>query len=669
MSAWKTLFGEPAILLPGLFLAVLATVALVWSVRRRAARTAALVSPALAAKAGLAPAGGFPAVASVLTLLVALGLGAALARPRWGKTTETAQRRGADVVFILDTSASMRAADVSPSRFVLARQAAQSLLSRLGSDRAALIACEGESQVLVPLTLDAAAVGLFLDAMEPGMGARPGTSLASGLSAAADLFPAGTAGGRNAVVFSDGEDLEGGVDAAVARARAEGITVHSVFVGASGGSGAPVPEVDAAGRTSGFKSDASGQPVLSKADPELLRRLAAETGGSFTVVSAGRTDLEGVARQIDLGARRPLSEVLVTSLEERFQIPLGVAVGALGLLLLGVGRGRSVARSAKAPGFVRNLLRREKRGRAELGVAAALMLSAVALHASAQSPSNVPVPAAPQQHAPSPSSLSQKSSSSNGATERASGNAAPRPSATSLSPAADPTLRDAQALPDATAQIPFLSKFFSSPRSEAKKGQKALDEKKPDEAIVHFQRETEMAPKDPTGSYNLGTAQSRAGKPSEALASLEKARREGRGPVAADAAFNTGQTLYREKQYEPAAAAFREALKRRRGDADAAWNYELCARRVEEEKQKQKRQNEKKDPKEDKGGGKDAKDKQQAGSDAQRKQQQEQEFEQKAKMTRDKADQLLSAIERSDLDEQKKKIAEQRSKRRVARDW
>ena len=38
-------------------------------------------------------------------------------------------------------------------------------------------------------------------------------------------------------------------------------------------------------------------------------------------------------------------------------------------------------------------------------------------------------------------------------------------------------------------------------------------------------------------------------------------------------------------------------------------------------------------------------------------------------MTRDKAEQLLAAIERSDLEEQKKKVAEQRSKRRVARDW
>jgi tetratricopeptide (TPR) repeat protein len=408
-----------------------------------------------------------------------------------------------------------------------------------------------------------------------------------------------------------------------------------------------VPEVDAAGRTSGFKTDASGQPVLSKADPELLRRLAAETGGSFTVVSPGRTDLEGVARQIDLGARRPLSEVLVNSLEERFQIPLGVAVGALGLLLLGVGRGRSASRGVKTPGFVRRFLKKGKRGVAELGVAAVLLLALVdAAGAEAQQPAS----AAAAAQSPAPLALSTASSSVSAA----------------------PPSTDTQASPDTPTPLPFPSRFFSSPRSEAKKGQQALDEKKPDEAIVHFRREADMDPKDLTGAYNLGTAQSRAGKAGEALASLERARKEGRGAVAADAAFNTGQTLYREKQYEPAAAAFREALKRRPGDADAAWNYELCVRRAEEEKQKQKEhQKDKKDQKDDKdkSGGKEGKDKQPAGNDAQKKQEKEKEFERNAKMTRDKAEQLLSAIERSDLDEQKKKLAEQRSKRRVARDW
>lgn len=217
--------------------------------------------------------------------------------------------------------------------------------------------------------------------------------------------------------------------------------------------------------------------------------------------------------------------------------------------------------------------------------------------------------------------------------------------------------------------------MLSSPRSEAKKGEKALAEKKHAEALSHFQQEVALDPRDPTGAYNLGTAQSKAGRAPEALASLGKARKEARGGLAADAAFNTGQTFYREKKYEPAAAAFREALKRRPGDADAAWNYELCVRRAEEEKQKDQEQ---KDRKDDKKSGKDGKDKQperpndkqQAGNDEQKKkQQQEKEFEQKANMTRDKAEQLLAAIERSDLDEQKKKVAEQRSKRRVARDW
>jgi Ca-activated chloride channel family protein len=518
----------------------------------------------------------------------------------------------------------MHAADVSPSRFALARQAAQSLVARLGADRIALVSCEGEAQALVPLTLDAAAVGLFLDAIEPGMGARPGTSIASGISSAAELFPPGVGGGRHVVFFSDGEDLEGGLDAAIGKAKAEGITIHTVFVGSASGNGAPVPEVDAAGRTSGYKSDAGGQPVLSRPDPALLRRLASETGGSFTAVSSLRTDLEGVARQIDLGARRPMSEVLLTMREERFQIPLGVAVAALGLLLLGVGAGKK-----------RRSLRKVRGAGATASAALLLLMSS---GSEAQAPA-VPVSAAPQQSAP-PSSPSQ----------------AP--------PSSDPSL-------------PLSKKIFSSPRSSAQKGQKALDEKKTDEALAHFQEEVALDPKDPTGAYNLGTAQSKAGRAPEALAALEKARKEGRGTLAADAAFNEGQTLFREKQYDKAAAAFREALKRRPGDADAAWNYELCARRAEEQKKQQdqqKKDQQNKDDKKDKKDkkdqqGKDDKQQQQAGNKDDEKRRQDREFEQKANMTREKAEQLLSAIERSDLDEQKKKIAEQRSRRKVARDW
>ena len=228
----RDLFLSPQWLAAALGGALVAAVAAWLSARRARRRREGLVAPALAEKAGLLPRDRWTAFAALLAVVATLGTGLALARPRWGLVTETVERRGADVVVVLDTSASMRATDVTPSRFVLARQAALSLVEKLPGDRLGLVGCEGEAQALVPLTLDTAAVALFLEALEPGIGALPGTSLAAGLAAAAELMPPGTSAGKQVVVVSDGEDLEGGVDDAVAKARSEGIVVHSVVVGA-----------------------------------------------------------------------------------------------------------------------------------------------------------------------------------------------------------------------------------------------------------------------------------------------------------------------------------------------------------------------------------------------------------------------------------------------------
>ena len=583
-------FAAPAILLAGLAAGALAILALFAASRAAAKRREAIVAPSLAARSATGRAKGREAARALLVALVALSVGAALARPRWGEKSERVERRGADVVLVLDTSASMRATDVSPSRFVVARQAALSLVANLPADRLALVGCEGEAQTLVPLTMDGAAVGIFLEALEPGIGARPGTSLASGIAAAAEILPVGATGGKHCVVISDGEDLEGGIEKALERAKAEGIVVHAVFVGGADLKGAPVPETDVAGRLTGYKTDASGAAVVSKPSPDLLRELAAKTGGSFSVVAPGRTDLAAVARRIDLTARRPLSATLATNLEERFQIPLALAVAALGLLLLGLPRSRRTARAA----------------------AAAVLLAFLAAPAGADEP---PAPA------PSPTPL------------------------------------------------PLLTRLLGSPRGEAKLGRRAMEEKKWDDAAAHFRRETALSPDDPTGPYNLGSALSRGGKAPEALASLETARKSGKPDLAADAAFNAGATLFRAGDYEGAAAAFREALKRRPGDADASYNYELCARKAEEEKQKKQQQQQQQKPDgasptpTPSPGGNPKED------ERKKEEQKERDFQSKARMSRDKAEQLLAAIQRADLEEQRRKIAEQKQKRRPGRDW
>lgn len=584
----KDLFLSPSWLWAALAGALAAAVAAGLSARRARRRREALVAPALAEKAGLLSRDRWTPAAALLAVVATLATGLALARPRWGLVTETVERRGADVVVVLDTSASMRAADVTPTRFVLARQAALSLVEKLPGDRLGLVACEGEAQVLVPLTLDSAAVALFLESLEPGIGALPGTSLAAGLAAAAELMPPGTSAGKQVVVVSDGEDLEGGVDEAIAKAKAEGIVVHGVFVGVEG-RGAPVPEVDVAGRPAGFKTQEGG-PVLSRPDPGLLRRLAAETGGSFSVVSPGRTDLDGVAREVDKAARRPLSGAAGTNRRERFQVPLGVAVGALALLLVG------------PLGF---LFRRPSKERAVAIVALLAVLSAPGLRAQAPGAPASPVPAPP-------------------------------------SPAAPP----AAPAPGTLKERILAGPPFTTARGEALAGKKALEEKRLDEAIERFAREAELAPRDPSGAYNLGTALALAGRGDEALAALKKAKGASRGELAADASFNSGNVLLSGRQWEAAAAAYRDALRARPGDADAAYNFELALRRLEQQKQQQQQQR--------------------GGTPPPPK---KDDFEKKAKMSRDKAEQLLQAIARNDLEEQRKKVAEQKKQRRPGRDW
>src|SRR5205814_1643342 len=131
------------------------------------------------------------------------------------------------------------------------RAAPSSLVARLEGDRIGLLAFEGEAYPLVPLTLDADAVSLFLETLEPGVVPGPGTSLGSGLAKGLDMLVDKERRNKVMILVSDGEDLEGDVDAAVKKAKKAGVVVHTVGVGSE--RGAPVPDFDREGQRIGFK--------------------------------------------------------------------------------------------------------------------------------------------------------------------------------------------------------------------------------------------------------------------------------------------------------------------------------------------------------------------------------------------------------------------------------
>jgi Ca-activated chloride channel family protein len=308
-----------------LWLALLAPAAAAlaaWAWRRRLAAATAWAARGLWDRL-LAPYRPRRLALSVGTLALAvLGAGLALAQPRWGASTERVERRGVDVVFLLDSSLSMGATDVAPSRLYVAKSLVRRLVERLPGNRVALVQTEGTGVVLAPLTIDAAVIDLLLDTVEPGSLPVPGTELAPGIQSAVRLFPPGERKHRVLVVLSDGEDHGGGLDALLDTLRQEGVVVHALGIGTPEGAPLAVPG-------GGYKQDEDGRVVISQLHEETLEELARSTGGVYQRVTSAAADPREIVARIQGMEKRTLEGQSLNTLEERFQWPLALACAAL----------------------------------------------------------------------------------------------------------------------------------------------------------------------------------------------------------------------------------------------------------------------------------------------------------------------------------------------------
>jgi len=320
-------FADPRLLWLAL-LAPLAGLAAVWLWRRRLNADAAWASRALWDRLLPSYAPARLRVSVACLALAVLGTALALARPRWGAGHEEVERRGVDVVFLIDSSLSMAAADVPPSRLYVAKSLVRRMARVMPGNRVGLVQAEGTGVTLAPLTLDGGVIDLLLDTIEPGSLPSPGTELAPGLDTAVRLFGEGSEKHRALVILSDGEDHGGGLEEKIARLREEGVVVHAFGIGTPNGAPLPVPG-------GGVKRDEEGNVVMSRLHEDVLENMTRATGGSYTRVTSAALDPAAVVRQIDSMEKRTVESQSVTTLEERFQWPLALAAAAL-LFYLGV---------------------------------------------------------------------------------------------------------------------------------------------------------------------------------------------------------------------------------------------------------------------------------------------------------------------------------------------
>ena len=182
---------------------------------------------------------------------VLLGLGTffailALTGPQFGTQLEMAQRKGVDVMLVLDVSRSMQAEDVKPSRLARAKYQIRGLLDLLRGDRVGLVVFAGQAFVQCPLTTDYGAVEMFLDVLDAGAIPVQGTAIGDAVRLATRSFEESEGQHKAIVLFTDGEDHVGRPLAAAQAAAAQDIRLFAVGLGTPGGELIPTEEEGAA---------------------------------------------------------------------------------------------------------------------------------------------------------------------------------------------------------------------------------------------------------------------------------------------------------------------------------------------------------------------------------------------------------------------------------------
>lgn len=226
-----------------------------------------------------------PAAAMLLSLVV---LTLAFAEPALAMRTP---KDTATIMLTLDTSASMTATDVAPSRLAAAEAQASQFVEKLpGGIQVGLVSFDASARLLVPPTTDRAQLTAAIRSLAVGSGTATAAGIRESLGAIAAV-PEGTSGKpvpAAIVLMSDGSPTIGdgqlspsdAADAAAQEARAQQVPVNTIAFGTSGGT-----------------VTVQDREVAVPIDPESMAAIAQESGGrSFTAENADQ--LESIYTQI-----------------------------------------------------------------------------------------------------------------------------------------------------------------------------------------------------------------------------------------------------------------------------------------------------------------------------------------------------------------------------------
>jgi Ca-activated chloride channel family protein len=281
----------------------------------------------LAAVAGRSWSRHIPALFALLAFAALL---IAIARPQH---TVAAERHEATVLLVFDTSGSMLATDVQPSRLAAAKLAGKTFVDKVPEGfRVGVISFGSTASQLSEPTTDKPAVKATIDALQVKGATAMGDALKLAFSSARVPVPDGLGGSRRLpaaiVLLGDGASTRGSDPIDVVQdSRKFRIPVYTVALGTQNGT---LTHTD---------PNTGAVTSTEKVPPDLLtlQDIARDTGGQF-FATADAQRLRAV--YANLGTR-------LTKTRVKQQVTSAFAGGAIVLLLAGAGFG--LARGARLP--------------------------------------------------------------------------------------------------------------------------------------------------------------------------------------------------------------------------------------------------------------------------------------------------------------------------------
>jgi Ca-activated chloride channel family protein len=254
-----------------------------------------------------------------------------LANPQIGSKLEKVQRKGADLVVALDVSNSMLSQDIRPDRLTRAVQGISKLIDRLEGDRIGIVVFAGKAYVQLPITTDYAAAKMFLSTISTQMVPSQGTAISDAVELSMKSFNEDERS-KAIIIITDGEDHEGNVMEAAKQAAEKGIKIFTIGMGSPDGS--PIPLFDQFGRQTGYKTDRSGQVIVSKLDETILQQLASAGNGIYVRATSGQDGLGKILEEINALEKKDIETKTFSEYEGRFQYFIALSLLFLILELL-----------------------------------------------------------------------------------------------------------------------------------------------------------------------------------------------------------------------------------------------------------------------------------------------------------------------------------------------